>query len=296
MQAPPDVCVLVADYGVGDHYIVAALAADVRSRYGLRIWLAGKARLAFLSGLFPAAERYLTWPENLNPAQLVAKQVRGGTFFHAHFPGLELMRAVGYNRFHFLDAYRCRLGLRPEAALSQARRPRSDEIEAARTTLRAHGFDPAESVLVCPEARTTPTDGVGPEFWAALYAGLAAAGLRPVVNASPNCGLPDGVGRLSPELSELRALAGACAGVCSIRSGFSDLVCDLPMPGVVIYPQVRYWAGTLLEGTTFDRYGLAAAPTEIVVTPGVAAVRAGEIVDILTQGAAHGAVDLAAGR
>jgi hypothetical protein len=170
MQAPPDVCVLVADYGVGDHYIVAALAAEVRRRYGLRVWLAGKAQLAFLSGLFPAAERYLTWPENLKPAQLTTKHVQGGTFFHAHFPGLELMRAVGYNQFHFLDAYRCRLGLGAEAALSPARLPDAAEIAAAGESLRALGLEPAECVLVSPEARTTPTDGVGPEFWGGVFA------------------------------------------------------------------------------------------------------------------------------
>jgi hypothetical protein len=196
------------------------------------------------------------------------------------------MRAVGYNRFHFLDAYRCRLGLGPEAALSPARAPGAGEVAAAREALRAHGLDPAECVLVAPEARTTPTDGVGPEFWAALFAALGAAGLRPVVNASPGFPLPDGLTRLAPELAVLRPLAGACAGVCSIRSGFSDLVCDLPVPAVVVYPEARYWAGTLLEGTTFDRYGLAAPPTEIVVTPGNARRRAGEIAALLAEGAA----------
>jgi len=276
MKIPADLCVLVADYGVGDHYIVAGFAAGIRQRYGLRTWMAGKAKLAFLSGLFPAAERYLNWPDNVPPSQITERQIRGGAYFHAHFPGLELMRAVGYGNFHFLDAYRCRFGLLPGAPLTAARRPTAEQVAAAASTLRHAGLDPAELILISPEARTTPVDGVEPAFWAGLSAELRAAGFRPLFNAGPGAVLPEGADTLSCSLEEVRPIAQACAGVCSIRSGFSDLVCDLPVPQVVIYPNASYWAGSLLQGTTFDRYDLPQPPRELVVTPASAEARARE--------------------
>jgi len=53
----------------------------------------------------------------------------------------------------------------------------------------------------------------------------------------------------------------------------------VPVPQVVIYPDVRYWAGSLLEGTTFERFDLPQPPRELVVTPATAAARAREAVE-----------------
>jgi hypothetical protein len=46
---------------------------------------------------------------------------------------------------------------------------------------------------------------------------------------------------------------------------------------VVVYPDVRYWGGTLFEGTTFARYGLTKSPHEIIVRPGWSRGEVGEI-------------------
>jgi hypothetical protein len=108
---------------------------------------------------------------------------------------------------------------------------------------------------------------VTPEFWLGLARRFQGAGLTAAVNAAPSTQVPDGLARVTAPLHELRALAMAVAGVCSVRSGFSDLLCDLPCPQAVVYPEVRYWAGPLLAGTTFARYDLAAPPKEMTVTP-----------------------------
>jgi hypothetical protein len=283
MQIPRDICVLVADHGVGDHYIVAGFAETIRRQFGVRVWMAGRDDLPFMTRLFPAVERYLHWPAKSSRAGLKETRIRGGALFDAHFPGLELMRAVGYRDFHFLDAYRCRFGLPPDAPLSQPARPSEDELREAQAALEAAGIPVGRFVLLCPDARSTPTDGVTPGFWQGVAQGLRAAGLTPVVNTGPGAKAPEGMEDFSAPLQWLRSVAMLSAGVCTVRSGLSDLFCDLPCAQAVVYPEVRYWAGPLRHGTNFQRFGLEHPPHELTVTPASAAQSAREIVALFAD-------------
>ncbi len=265
MTIPPDVCLLVADYGVGDHYIVGGFAEAVRRHYGVRVWLAGRANLAFIAGLYPAIERYVECPPGRAALPADAPKIEGGKIFYAHFPELELMRAVGYNGFHFLDAYRCRLGLPVGAHLTRPRQPQAAELAAATQILKENDFTPGRTAVLSIEARTTPTDGVDANFWTTLAAELQGQGLGVLVNAGPATVVPAGLRSLSLPLAALRAAVQSAGFFCSVRSGLSDLLCDVRCPQVVVYPDVRYWAGPLLEGTTLSRFGLTKVPQEVVV-------------------------------
>lgn len=267
MEIPSDTCLLVADYGVGDHFLVGALADAICRHYGVRTWLAGRRDTSFLAGLFPRVERYLHWRPEIPRERLQEKNVKGGVMFDAHFPRLELMRAVGYRDFHFLDAYRCRLGLPPDAPLSWPRAPLPAELAEPRQILKAAGIRPGTFVFLCADTRTTPTEGITPEFWRGLAENIAARGLTPVFNARPDVPVPEPAIGISVPLHVLRPLAMLSAGVCTSRSGLSELFCDLPRPQVVVYPDVAYWAGRLRPGTTFERYGLKQSPLEWTVTP-----------------------------
>ncbi len=263
MTIPSDVCLLVADYGVGDHYIVGGFAEAVRRHYGVRVWMAGRANLAFIAGLYPAIEHYVECAPGRDALKADAWKIEGGKIFYAHFPELELMRAVGYNDFHFLDAYRCRLGLPAEAQLTRPRQPNPGELTAAAHLLTEQNFAPGRTVVLSIEARTTPTDGVDAKFWTALAVELQARGLEVLVNAGPATVVPAGLRSLGLPLAALRAVVQSAGFFCSVRSGLSDLLCDVRCPQVVVYPDVRYWAGPLLEGTTFSRFGLTKVPHEV---------------------------------
>jgi hypothetical protein len=197
-----------------------------------------------------------------------AWKVEPGKIFYAHFPKLELMRAVGFRDFHFLDAYRCRLGLPAGANPTRPRQPNAAELAAAAELLRRHEREPGRTVLFSVEARTTPTEGVDAGFWTALAEEVAAAGLQVLVNAGPGTAVPAGLGAADIPLPLFRAVAASAGFFCSVRSGLSDLACDLRIPQVVVYPEVGYWAGGLRAGTTFERFGLTKVPHEVTLPPG----------------------------
>lgn len=268
MQIPPGVCLLVADWGIGDHYIVGSFAEAVRRHHGVRVWMAGRPHLSFVGGLYQAVERSVPWPAELDAQAMSAPKVEAGKVFYSHFPKLELMRVVGFRDFHFLDAYRCRLALPAGANPTRPRLPSASELAAAADLLRRHKREPGRTVLLSVEARTTPTDGVDAGFWTALAEELDNVGLQVLVNAGPGTAVPAGLGAADLPLPLFRAVATAAGFFCSVRSGLSDLACDLRIPQVVVYPDVRYWAGDLRPGTTFERFGLTKVPHEVTLRAG----------------------------
>lgn len=258
---------LLARQGIGDHWLACAFASEIRKAHGFDVGVvAGNPRYAFIGSLFPKPLRYAGWLESEFDEQR-SNVLAAGKFFYAHFPNLDLMRAVGHGGFHFLDAYRCRLGLPMNALPATSRPPSVEELTRACTYLEKNRLPPERTVVLCCDARTTPTTGIDAAFWLGLVARLRADGLTPVLNAGPSTPPLQGVVSLPIALADFRPVVQAAGAVCSVRSGLSDLVCDVPCRRAVVYPDVAYWGGRLHPSTTFSHFGLASPPFEILVRP-----------------------------
>lgn len=274
-----DECGLIACQGIGDHLLVLAFAEAVERRHGLRVQvIAGNPRFRFLRAAFSSGPEYVDWEAEPSDA-LLAPTLAGGRYFYAHFPQFELMRAVGYRDFHFLDAYRCRFGLAADAPLQWPAPPKPEQVAAAAKALEAQGLPPGRTVVLGVDARSTPTSGLDQKFWSALASRLQASGLTPLVNLGPQTAPFPGVVAQAIPLAEFRATVVAAGHVCTTRSGLSDLSCDLPCRRAVLYPDVQYWGGSLREGTSFAAYGLPQPPLELTTAP----ERANETIAALAQ-------------
>jgi len=258
-------CGLIAACGIGDHLLVLALSSAVTAHHGLRVaTVAGAPRFAFLRDLFPAPPAYVAWQAHEVDARW-ANRLAAGRYFYTHFPLGAIRDRIGIDGHHFLDAYRTRLSLPSTAGLTPRRQPNDAELRGARDTLIRLGLPPGRTVILAPDANTTPTGGDHADFWFALASALKAHGWTPTVNGGPATPDVPGVGRLPAPLADVRALAVAAGAVVSVRSGWSDLTCDLPCRRVVMFPDVRFFSGTLRESTTFARYGLGDPPGEVLL-------------------------------
>jgi hypothetical protein len=260
-------CGLMACQGIGDHLLVFAFAPAIARQHGWRVRaVTGTPRFRFLRDLFPDPPEFLDW--QADPADaLLEPTLAGGRWFYAHFPQFELMRAVGYRDFHFLDAYRCRFGLSSDAQAQWPEPPKPEQVAAAAKALEALGLPPGRTVVLGVDARSTPTSGLDQKFWSALAGRLQARGLTPLVNLGPQTPPLPGVASQAIALADFRATVVAAGQVCTTRSGLSDLSCDLPCQRAVLYPDVPYWGGSLRQGTSFAAYGLPHPPLEITAAP-----------------------------
>ena len=267
MRLPTDTCVLVGDYGIGDHYIVGGFAEAVSKKYGLKVWMAGRAQMAWVADLYPAVERFLPLPDHLKHDELETTKPTGGEIFYAHFPQLELAKAIGFKDFHFLDAYRVRLGLPEDSELSKALLPSDEELAHADELLRRSNLPAKKTVLLNIDAKSISTETFSADYWTAMADALSANGLHPLINRGPETIVPPGLPSMDIPIRDYRALALAAGAVCTVRSGISDLVSDLPCARVVLYPKLDYEGGPLLKGTSFEKFGAHREQREFLVSP-----------------------------
>ena len=253
--APDEIGLLVRE-GIGDHFIVAALAEELAARHHCRIRLCGNPRYAFLQKLFPSVSSYLCVSDTAKLDPVANRRVQPGHYVQAFFPAdPSLVRAQGHNGFHMVDGYRCHLDLPGDARPSLPLPP--NEIELARAThlLDSHHLPAGRTVLLCIDARTIPSASIPAGFWASLATGLVSRGLQPVVSRGPTTPELPGVPGLDVSLEDFRAVATVAGGVCALRSGLADLAADLPALRAVIYPRMACGGGTLGEVFTLQSLG-----------------------------------------
>jgi hypothetical protein len=262
-------CGLVAQWGIGDHYLVCALALAVERATGLHVVVAGNPRYAFLADLFHGVTRYVPLPLRLINRECGLHEIRAGAFSYAHFRGWELFRACGYRDFQLIDAYKCLLRLDwnevPEAPIQ----PAPSELIRAREFLERERLPSGRTAILCPEAISIAVGPIDDMFWRRLAAELRACGLVPVINTGPRARLIEGIRAVQIELPDFRAVAECAGYFFAVRSGICDLVSNLATcQKIVFYPDTALAYGSVFSGANFTGYHLANAPLEVIVSQG----------------------------
>ena len=243
---------IVMQHGVGDHVLVAGLAAAIGRRHGARVVLAGRPGMRFVAELYPSVARYVELPAFCVGQEVGAPVVAPATWTYGHFRGMELARVVGYDTMGLLDAYRCLFGLDREAALERPRLPTEIERRQAADFLRARGYVPGRAVLISRMARSTPVADEARSLFPELERKLEERGYRTLDNDQRNDGSG---GSCDIPLGMLRAVVLEAGGIAAVRNGLCDLLCDLPVPVVIFYADKHYLGGPLFRGTSVAGYG-----------------------------------------
>jgi hypothetical protein len=259
-------CGLVAQWGIGDHYLVCALAHAVERETGLQVVVAGNPRYAFLANLFRGVKRYEPLPQGLINKECGRREIVPGAFSYAQFRGFELVRAFGYRGFRMIDGYRCLFRLDCEEMLETPAQPSPAELARGREILEEENLPCGKTAILCPEANSIPVGRADDAFWCRVAAELTDAGLTPVWNAGRGVGMIEGTRRVRIELCDFRAVAANAGYFFSVRSGLCDLVCDLAgCRKVVFYPDERSGYGSVYASASFESYSLADPPFEVIL-------------------------------
>lgn len=252
---------VIAQHGIGDHFLVCSLADAIAKSYEVKVVVAGRPELSFLSRDFTGVSRYLKLPKPCRGHQVGRRQVSKGRWIYGHFWGMELARAIGYKDFELLDAYRCRFGLAPNAALEPPQPPDESMRKAATEYLTRLGFRPGRTIVVSPGARSTPHPGLDGNFFEQTANKLQCRGWNILYNGE---GPKGHVSQIIP-LHMFRAITQMAGGFLGVRSGLCDLVVDLRMKAVVLYSDTKYLGGPLYDGTKLQNYGFPNTPVELVL-------------------------------
>ena len=260
-------CGLILSHGIGNHILVLALARAFEKQHGLKIDLiAGNPRYAFLRELFPVARRYIGWmakPDDWRFANVIKKH----QVYYSHFPAMQLARVIGYRGMTLLDVYKCRLGLPSTAPLDMPSKPSEQATSAGQDFLETHKCQPGKTVVLATKSRSLQSDYLPDSFWADLTERLKQNGFDVLFNDDPELSDKLGCPKVDLPLEQWRGTIAAAGHLIAVRSGLNELAANTGVAHSVIYPARRFFAGSVIEGTSIADYPTADSVMEIEFDP-----------------------------
>jgi len=265
---------LVCPYGIGDTYLVCALARGLlHRRGGDKVVLLTRAWHQEMAALFPddITRSVLLQEAHLRTFQALryrrplqpGEPVVAHPWSHATQPGIPDHLAP---RLSLLDRYRHLFQLPQDTPLTRPHIPQA-AYDSARTRMHAVGLPEGRTVLLAPEA--VSLDMLPHAFWQHLVRTLRKAGWAVAMNR-PGRGpamVLEGVVPLSFPLQEAIPLAELAGWVISSRSGLCDLLSSADCRFSVLYPKSnRPWSP--LQEFGLIGMGLSDRVEEFEIAPG----------------------------
>ena len=231
-------------HGIGDVYIISALLTRFMELHGKAVLIFTKKNQAFIPTLF-----------NPNVEVLIAENLPIGSFnessdFVKGKPLLlnpqnlfrkKLLFTIGYKGLNLVDMYKLLLGIEEQYQLSKPHF--GTALQSSVTTYFQENKLPAgKTVLLCPQANSIQV--VADTFWVNLAEKMKHLGLTPVMmNGSQNSGYPS----VSFSLEWAKLFCDTAGYLVSLRSGFCDLIATSTAKKAILYPDVPFYSGKLID-------------------------------------------------
>jgi hypothetical protein len=183
-----------------------------------------------------------------------------GKPFYSHFIDNDLVNLIGYNNFTLLDCYKVIFRLNMHSCLSNPLRPSENEFKKAEEVFLKNKLSKLKTVILAPEAKSTSV--INKNFWIDLSKELNNNGFIPVGNSINHKNNIQGIQTLNLPLEIIRAFAELSGFVVSIRNGLCDLLSDVNISLVVIYPDAVWYGGKLIDGTSLKSMNISKSAIE----------------------------------
>lgn len=264
----PEGWTFVLPYGIGDTYMVCALASQARGHFPGDAWtVVVKRAHADVPAMFPDAFSQVAVYDQLDFKRIAAfSRFEKGypIVFHPNFQGLD--KVLGYGGFNLLDSYRVLFGLSCETvAVTPVVQPQWRQSAEAR--FKKAGLPRGRTVLLVPDAFSLqPLDN---RLWLSLARQLTEQGYTVATNVCNDAltGLSGTIPLYFP-LCEAIPLVELAGRVIALRSGFCDLIATARCAHTVLYPETRPEA-PFDAFTTYSLrlLGLCDRATELTIPP-----------------------------
>jgi len=240
----------VLKYGIGDTYLVSTLLPYIAGAEKNIVLLIEKNNQRFIPAMF---DEHVEVKQAVNlPYSMIAEFGKRATgqpvVLHSDWiSGLPLSNLLGYKNFTLIDGYKLMLGL--ELGLVPVT-PKNDAILSEEFVSQIAGYK--NPILLCPQANSIAT--VEPEFWLELAKFLNNRSFTPLfMNDSPSSEFAS----ISFPLSESIPLCNQIKGIISLRSGFCDLISNCSTAKIILYPKIKWYSGSLIQGSGLNAMGLS---------------------------------------
>ena len=263
---------LLCPCGIGDTYFACALAKEVsQANQGSSVVAIVKKSHSDIPDLFKdSIVRKVTFDNRqlINSAMLCHNLEPGKVYF-AH-PSVRFsdrrLSIIGYKNLHLLDLYKFAFNLNREAKLSKPIIPQ-DVVLSARQRLNKYGLPAGKTVILAPDSNSTPNfhETSVDTFWYDLSEQLIARGYTVVALTNKSSDFLPKISRIDFPLIEAIPFSELCGLVIAARSGLCDLLATAKTKLTILYPDQKWYSGTVYSCSSLQLVGMSKSVKEIVV-------------------------------
>lgn len=257
----------VSPYGIGDLCIILSLMPEFRKIHKAKRIAIGITKESHqdLFSVFPgSADRF----EILDRKELIfckSNPFAPGNPIIIHpehiYPS-SMQSLIGYKNFTLLDVYKVLLNLPIHCKTIQPADPGKETTDRAFQRFREYGLPAGKTVLVAPDAFSYRKPVVAKPFWEKLVKGLQEQEYTiAMMTRHEELRSIEGVVPVDFPLNEAIPFVGHCGGFIGNRSGFCDLIASVPVISIILYSNEKWHSGSLMEGSSLKRMGMAGENT-----------------------------------
>lgn len=257
----------VSPYGIGDLCIILSLMPEFRKIHRAKRIAIGITKESHqdLFSVFPgSADRF----EILDRKELVfckSHHFAPGNPMVIHpehiYPS-SMQSLIGYKNFTLLDVYKVLLNLPIHCTTIPPALPGKEITEKAFQRFREYGLSPGKTVLVAPDAFSYRKPVASRAFWEKLIRGLQSLDYTiALMTRHEELVSIEEVVQVDFPLNEAIPFVGHCGSFIGNRSGFCDLIASVPAISIILYSNEKWHSGSLMEGSSLKRMGMAGENT-----------------------------------
>jgi len=262
---------IICPRGIGDTLIVAGLAGKIKKQHNVnKLQLLVKPEHEFIASVFPSVDKigllqngieYL----NADNTFIIADQkLAPNNYFFGHFERFSMANIIGFNGINMFDCYKALFKLDMQSVLEQPKEPNADAEEYCKRIFIKNSLSPLKTVLIATGANSV--NSFNALFWVSVCKILKTKGYDIILNSDDLAHeLSAYANHINIPLNHLPAFALMACNVIALRSGLCDLLAIYKVNMVVLYPKIKWFNGSLLEGASLINMGFSNAVSEFEV-------------------------------
>lgn len=256
---------LVLPYGLGDTYIICSLISDfIKLNKIQNLFLIVKPGHDEVIKLFNLSVKTVV-VKNMSEVIHLCKlfgQKKLGNIYVAHpnyIKDSSLTSLIGYKGFNLADMYRAMLNIPLDSSLQLPRSPK----KMSDSHFRKLGLVKHKSIILFPEANSI--DAINSQIWESIADYYKKSGFFVFSSVSKSINVVKGTQSVNIPIANIREVASFGGYVIALRSGICEVMSTSKAKMMVLYPDIDWYSGPFILGSSLVKMQLNTTVTEIVV-------------------------------
>jgi hypothetical protein len=167
----------------------------------------------------------------------------------------------------------------PETSALSKPSTSGEQRKRAKEILTNKHYIPKKTVILAPDAVSTAV--IPDKFWLELAVALSKNGYKILFNKRTTSSTFHGYECLDCDLGEIIPISELAGTVISVRNGLCDLLSTAKSNLIVLYPNKKWFGGSIYQGSSLLKMGISRSAKEIIYKSGAKSKSVEEVLSMV---------------